>query len=306
MNCIFNDLSFAEFVDCFPKLLPAFKELHAFRTTGISYGHDTYIHRNALYSLTICGQEFRQAVNLHILNREDKRRIFSLLDKSTPALPDDTVIPMECRFFYKGREIPCTGLAEGAFRLYMEDASLVYSLTCAAYAANTLSIQFESGMDAAEINVTNSIGLSSLKIELEKEEPDIRSWDELLQRVGRLSYIRIETSVRDSLEREPFEISLAKTVLERLKTVDEMASSTGSTHTELIKKYCHGECAMFSHESDTRINTLKEKLYFSVNGEKKLCSFHGKIRHRKFRIHMDKQPVPGEDIYIVYIGYKIL
>ena len=306
MNCIFNELSFAEFVDSAQKLLPAIRELFDFQAVGRSYGHITYIHRDGLYATTICGQGFRQAVNHHIQDKEDKRRIFSLLDRNAPVLPDDTAIPTGCHFFYCERGIPCTGLAECAFRLFMEDSSLAYSLSCTAYNANPLSVRLKTNAETVTINVPNFTGINNFRCELDRTEPEIHCWEDLFQRAARLSYVRIEPSARESLTREPFETSLGKTVWERLKSVEKMATSSGNAYTELIKIYCHGENAIFSDESKSRINDLEDKLYFQVNVEKKLCSFHGKIRHRSFRIHMDKQPVPGEIVAIVYIGYKIL
>lgn len=307
MNCIFNDLSFLEFVaDSVPKLLSALKEIHRFHVLGCSYGHVAYIHRDGLYACTVCGKNFRQAINGYIKNPDEKRKIFSLLDKKKPVLPDDTVIPVDCRFFYEDREISCTGLAECAFRESMGDASLAYSLACAGYSKPVLRVVFEHEAARSTVDVPNFTSIDGFKNKLAKAVPEARCWEDILQRADRFSFVRIEASAKAALDREPFEVSLGKAVWKRLQILEEMAASSGTVYTELIKKHCHGENALFSDESESRINDLKDKLYFWVNGEKKRCSFHGKISHRSFRIHMDKQPVPGEIVYIAYIGYKIL
>jgi hypothetical protein len=306
MNCIFNELSFAEFVDSVHKLLPAFKELHMFQSVGIRYGHTTYIHRDGLYDTIICGQKFRHAVNLHIENREEKRKILRLLDKSVPVLPDDTAIPTGCLFYCNSREIPCAGLAECAFRLYMGDTSLAYSLSCSSYSINPLTVKLESGTESATVDVLNVTNIEALCYELERRDPQIRCWEDIFQRADRLPHVCIEVSAQNSIASEPFEASLGKTIWERLKIVEKIATSSGRAYTKLIQDYCHGDTAIFSAESYSRISALRDKLYFQVNGERKLCSFHAKIRHRAFRIHMDKQPIPNEIIHIVYIGPKIL
>lgn len=305
MNCIFNELSFAEYVDSFPKLLPALKELNKFHLIGTHYGQDTFIHRDGFYGIKICGQDFRQAVNLYIRDKEDKRIIFRLLDKTPRSLPDNTAIPDGCRCYHNNCEISCTGLAECAFRQFMGEKSLAYSLPSPTYMVDPLRITLATeGHVATEVRNVTSI--ESFRKELEHNEPAISTWNDIFQRAERLLHLRFETSAYESLAREPFEVSLGNAIWERLVVIEKISTSSDNDYTELTRKYCHGDTAIFSDESRTRINELGEKLYFSVNGKRTLCSFHGKIPHRFFRIHMDMQPVPGNIITIVHIGQKIL
>ena len=305
MNCFFNELSFSASTTSFESILPNLKQLSKIRDLTQQYSHVFYIHRNGLYNSTICNKPFRKALN-ETLSPEQKRKFFSMLDRSSPALPEDSAIPDDCCFKLFGKDIANSSLAECSYRLYMGEESLTYSLVCQKYSASPLTIDIVYADIQTSINITNIIGISELESEYEKHEPEIQSWDDILNRSSRLPHVHIEQSARESLQREPYEASLGKTVWDRLQAIEKMASSSGCTYHKLIEKYCHGDNALFSEESSSRINDLGNKLHFKVNGKKQLCSFHGKVRHRVFRIHMDKKPEPGKNCYIVYIGRKIL
>lgn len=306
MNCIFNDLSFIEFVTEPEKISPAFRNILDFQAVGRTFGQQVLVHHKALYDTSLFGKPFRTIVNSHIKDPEIKRRIYILLDKSTPCLPDDTAIPGECNFFYSDRAIPCTGLAECAFRQFMGEQSFLFGLPCDLYNKTVLPVQFSCAGSRNSVNVFNVDEPEAFKEKLDEVRPPILNWEQLLERVELLPYIRIEDSVRESLRKEPFESSLCRAINKRIQIISQLANSTPSNYHDLIQEYCHGERAWFSDESQTRINLLKDKLFFTVNGTPQRCSYHGKVSYRTIRIHMDKKPVPGEFTHIVYIGYKIL
>ncbi|MDR1857184.1 MAG: hypothetical protein LBR22_08550 [Desulfovibrio sp.] len=123
----------------------------------------------------------------------------------------------------------------------------------------------------------------------------------------RLPGLRFEQSVYDRLEREIFGRPLANAIMRRLSILSEMATcATAGEFHELDEKYWHGDRAYFSDESDTRKQNLRQKLTFLVRGTPTLCSFHGKIKIRAFRIYIDSRPKIGNQVTIVYIGRKIL
>lgn len=305
MDCIFNDLSFCEVVNSKQEFLCAFADIENFYKIGNQYNHSVYIHVQSLYSTAICGLDFRSAVN-SFCDKEKKRKIFILLHATVLSLPENTAIPDGCSFFYNEQEIPHTGLSESAFRIFMEEKSHSFGLCCPNYDFSILPVEIKSGSERDIVEVPNVSNIDTFKGALAAAEPEAQSWDEVLNRARRLPHIQIEDSAVKALARESFEVSLGKSVLRVLQAIEDIASSSGDSYHELTRKYCHGDRAIFSDESETRIATLRDKLFFWVSGERQLCSFHGKIRHRDFRIHMDKQPIPDSIVHIVHIGYKII
>lgn len=303
---IFNDLSFGSWINSSELLICKLKELCDFDSKTKTVGHPVYIHRDGLYSREVCGFNFRTAVNKYS-EIEIKRQILRLLDKSTPILPDDSAIPLGCLFRYSDKEMPQTGLAECAYRLYMGEDIYMYSLSNSAYSITPLDVSLHYEDTDYFVQVENFFSLATYEAALLNSLPPMRNWDDLLKRASLLKNIVIENSVQEYLRKEPFESNLGRSVFDRLKVVDELVGASSQSIYEEIKiKYCHGDKSWFSDESKTRIDRLREKLTFQVRGISTLCSFHGKVSHRYFRIHMNGLPVRGCKSHIVYIGYKIL
>lgn len=303
---IFNDLSFGPWINT-PELLSCnLKELYDFDNKTRTIGHPVFIHRDGLYSSRVCGLDFRTAVNKY-LEVQIKKQVLRLLDKSSPVLPDASAIPNGCSFKHNNAEIPSTGLAECAYRLCFDESAYSYSLSGSTYTQTPLDVVLNDGVGEYRAQVENFFSLTTYEEALLNSLPPMRCWDDLLHRASCLGNIYIEDSVHDSLQKESFESSLGRAVFERLKIVDKLAGAASQgIYEELQRKYCHGEKALFSDESETRINDLRDKLIFSVGNVPTLCSFHGKVSHRFFRIHMNGLPLRGRKSHIVYIGYKIL
>ena len=46
-------------------------------------------------------------------------------------------------------------------------------------------------------------------------------------------------------------------------------------------------------------------LTFEVDGEPRLCPYHGKVKIQQYRIHLADRPAYGRPARIVYIGHKL-
>jgi len=84
--------------------------------------------------------------------------------------------------------------------------------------------------------------------------------------------------------------------------------SEGVRSSEIKRNFFQGGNALFSDESDTNKRDYEKEMTFEdpEGGEPIVATWHGKIRHRQFRIHFE-WPVPSKAkvIKILYIGPKI-
>jgi hypothetical protein len=302
----FNDLSIGNWITDAGALKEKLRELCAFQASVRSYGLPVYLHKNGLYASRACGLPFRAAVNAHC-DKEQKRLVFGMIDKNSPSLPEDPAIPEGCRFLYEGEKIPLTGLAECAYRNFMEEGGCTYSISGSGFSRTPLPVTLETECERRRLDISNFHSPASLAASLAGQTPPPATWDDFLALAGKLEYLRFEPSVSAALKREPFSSPIAEAVHRRLTALNDMAGSESEeAFLELDNKYCRGDKAWFSDESVTRGRDLHDKLTFKVQGRPTLCTFHGKVSTRVFRIHMDARPKRGQKITVVYIGRKIL
>ena len=128
-------------------------------------------------------------------------------------------------------------------------------------------------------------------------------------------HLTFSDDLYDSLKPEPFNSSIAEgatkllNTLNTLKTCFDTQGNMTKEGKELKQKhFCKKEPA-FSDESETNKNRFKTELTFKKpngkSGESIFCPFHGKIRHREFRLHFSHPIRHDEPLYIVYLGPKI-
>ena len=303
----FNDLSLGDWIASAEDLKEKLRELCVFHSSVRSHGRPVYLDRNGLYDSHVCGRSFRDAVRAYC-DREQRRQVLGLIDKSALSLPENSAIPEGCRFLYEGKGIPRTGLAECAYWNFMGDGGQTYSLSGSGFSRTALPVTLVTEYEQRCLLVGNFHSLASLATCLDEQTPPSANWAELVAQAGRLEYLRFEPYVVSAeLQREPFSGPIVEAVSRRLAALNEMAGSeSGEAFLELERKYCHGENAWFHDESETRINQLRNKLTFNVQGRSTLCQFHAVISAGAFRIHLDSRPKRGRKITVVYIGRKIL
>ncbi|MDR1149772.1 MAG: hypothetical protein LBK66_14195 [Spirochaetaceae bacterium] len=308
---MFNDLSLDPFYNDFSTFKKVLGEIVHFYNIGTKNGHIIYLHRDSFFNIRVSDVMFRQAMNdSKNIDRQQKMQMLGILDKSKHILPDDSAIPCDFVFFHGENKLPNTGLSECAFRKFMgEDASL-YSLS--------ISLNFHHAVIPINIQ-QNDIFISnefiknyfSLETYLQKVQSLLKppgTWDDFFNFItDNFIWLEITDDAKKTLRRVSFKKNLIESIIQRFDVLNKMAGSESeAAFLEVYEKYCQGDRAWFSDESETRKNKLKEKLTFLINGKNILCSYHGKISHDNFRIHISSTPKRHEKIYVAYIGSKIL
>jgi len=286
----FNDLSVSNWIAGTSALKGKLSELCAFHALVRSHAMPVYLHKKGLYDSRVCGVPFREAVQT-LCDKEQTHQVLGTIDKSVPSLPEDSAIPGGCRFLYEGAPISTTGLSECAYWIFMGEDGRAYSLSGSSFSRTPLPVTLEAERERHCLSINNFHSLESLESFLAEQTPPPATWDGLLALAGRLEYVYFEPYVSKALQKETFSAPIADAVHRRLKALNDMAGSASEeAFRELERKYCHGDRAWFSDESETRIHQLRNKLTFNVQGESVLCSYHGKVSIGSFRIHLDSRP----------------
>ncbi|MEM7534659.1 MAG: hypothetical protein AAF639_20940 [Chloroflexota bacterium] len=144
------------------------------------------------------------------------------------------------------------------------------------------------------------------------------SWGDLLNCVkdDYESSMIFSDKIVKKLQRIPFEVIIAEKAYELLGILDQIHQSLDYTNkrsaegNELYRKHFYGtsDNVYFSNESEKNRRLFRDKLTFRhpINRTPIMCSWHGKISRRKFRIHFSHPPENRDErIYIAYIGPKI-
>jgi hypothetical protein len=306
---VFNDLSLQKNYTDVSSLKNDLKELADFYDAGKRFEHTVYLHRDAIKQLSVLKTPFHGALkDTRFFTQSQRAKIYIMLDKTSPVLPDDTAIPSGLAFYYEGQAIPNTGLAECAYQAYMEESTSTYSLSGSCFRKNTLIVSIkQNDTSLSELPIENYFSLSDFNQKLQSLRGPMRSWESFFNFTElRYKWVECTDELRIPLRRQAFEQRLADKIICRMDALEQMADAQSEEiFLELEKKYCHGDRAWFTDESETRKHELKDKLTFMVDGIKTLCSYHGKISYRTFRIHFTPRPKRGEKIYIAYIGYRI-
>jgi len=219
-------------------------------------------------------------------------------------------------FEYDGEDIITdTSLGEAAFRVANKQKSGTVSFSPSRCETTPLRVTwFKTGGVRELVEIRNFWKFDILQKYLgEQQKPPVRSWIELLNRSeSDFPHLIFSDSLSDFLRPEPFNSSIAKRVislleiLNRLKTCFDDQGNITKEGNEIKQKYFRKKDPVFSDESDSNKNDFKEDLTFKKpDGEPIFCPFHGKIRHRQFRLHFSWPITYNKPLYIVYIGPKI-
>jgi hypothetical protein len=227
------------------------------------------------------------------------------LDKGNPYLPEESAIPNNITFSCNHKNIPNTGLAESAYLQYMEESAPLYSISGSDFLSDPLKVCiFQNSLLLTEQEKANCFYISVLEKWLNVLPKPLLSWKDVFDYITKnFNWLELTEDAKKSLKRETFDRTICDGIIQRLNIINRMSGAQSEDeYIELDNKYCHGDCALFSDESESRKHELKDKLTFSINEKKTLCSFHGKISHRYFRIYMSSKPKRQEKIHIAYIG----
>jgi hypothetical protein len=177
-------------------------------------------------------------------------------------------------------------------------------------------------IDGACIHIKALLVTDTGEVELETEfpliwEPEtlrqpIDSWEHLLEEAqNAFPHLIFLDSFLNGVKNEPFVPSIANraydllAVLNEFKTCFDGSQFTDRGH-ELKQNWFNRKDPPFVDESDTNKITFKSALTFKLpDGTPILCSHHGRIRHRTYRLHFSHPIRHDEPVYIAYLGPKL-
>ncbi|MDR2445470.1 MAG: hypothetical protein LBD44_06005 [Spirochaetaceae bacterium] len=217
------------------------KELIDFYDAGKEFEHTIYLHRDAIKQVSVLNTPFHRALkDIRFFTQPQRAKIFAMLDKSVPVLPDDTAIPSGLAFHYDGQAIPNTGLAECAYQSYMAEAISTYSLSASCFLKHILLVSMKQN-DAllGELSIENYFSLSSFIQKLQSLRGPMKSWEDFFHVVEpQYKWVECTDEARISLRRQAFEQALADRIISRMDVLEQMAGAQSEeVFLELEKKY---------------------------------------------------------------------
>lgn len=313
MDFFVNELSLHGQFESVSSFLPALKQLLQCRETVVRYTYRIYCLRAIGQQPVTSNFNFRQSV-MQIPNRDIVRLVLAWVDKHGPFLDEVWERNPSEWFEHAGMVVTDYSLGEAAWRKLHEVDITLLSFTPSNFIKNPLSVTWKSDdTNQTEYDIYNFWELSDLDQHCISCRTPIVSWEEMLIRLqSDYSELTFLESILSTLGSEPFSPIVAKhveqilAIINKLRTCfDEQGTMTAEGHI-LLQEYFHGDRALFSDESDTNKVRFRQEMTFKLPNEGMIfCSFHGKIKHRQFRIHFSWPIRRMEPIYIAYIGPKI-
>ncbi len=304
-NFFFNEISFAENIRNNNVLHSNVVELTNFHSAVSNAKHIPFLHREALYACQIFGLNFQQAITKHC-TKNIVSKVKRLIDRSSPALPEDGVLDDAATIFWSKNDISKTALGECAARIHIaEGNNICYSVISSTFTFSHIEVEIKE-TDTINIKVPNLHGMQKLAKHLENEFVAFTKWEDIFTKAQLfLKNICFEDYVLEELQSQPFLKNVADDIYTKLTELNEISKAHQGDFHELYQKYCTGKKAHFSGSSDDEKRDFEEELSFMVDGKKTLCPFHGKVKNQQYRIHMVGTPQPETIARIVYIGPKL-
>lgn len=308
---IFNDASIhGQFAAAEP-FWDSFRTLWKLRKRLIEKGLHLKVCRSIRTRKVTASQNFNDL--LRSLPSDLKSQLLVWLDHKGPFW-DDERRHSENEYFECDDEIVTdTGAAEAAV-LEIEGTKIwLFSIAPSNYLHNPLQVAWRerSGGDLL-IDIPNGWTEEQVEECAKLLDQPFKSWDELLSWAQReCKSLVMSPDIAMTLPDE-FMLSVpnqAKVLLQTLNTmVEHIKNRDEQKFNPMWIDWVHGDKARFSDSSNSEINEFGKKLTFRdpESGDEILCSWHGKIRTRQFRIHFDWPLPDGADkLFVAYVGPKI-
>lgn len=289
--------------------LPASNQLYLTRSFGVSQATPT-----SSVAALVC----------NFPNRELRVRILQWVSKRGPFVDDDRTAEPNDYFECSGVDVTDQGLGEATRRQMagLEVGAWSFRGGTIDFSVDPLIVQHGLPEDRyGEYPIKNVWSAEDLVHASRNSLPEPKSWDELAE-VLKEKYERLligdSFCKNERIASEPYESSIADRVLELCRILDEymrLRSATGEEteqsqqlHRDFFTRSSGGD-PPFTPESDANILAFRDQLSFTdpENGALKiLAHWHGKIKHRFFRMHFEwPAPKHSRRLKVLYLGPKI-
>lgn len=314
MSFFLNELSLHGQFNTTRDFFPALQEVIKCREEINKLGFKLYCERK-ISTCFVCGETIFSKAVMSIGKRELTRSVMIWISKEGPFWEDADVREHSPNDYYEYNHEVITdcSMAEAAFLIaHQQDASTI-SFRPSKFQKTPLHVILHKPEEQQIIEVRNFWNHADLQLYLLQIRPAINSWKELIDRAkADFPHLTFLDSLLEPLEGEPFNATIASTankffdILNTLKKCFDEKGNRTKTGEEILENYFRRGNAIFSDESESNKHDFSEQLTFKLpDGEKIFCPFHGKIRHRAFRLHFSWPVKHDEPLYISYLGPKI-
>lgn len=314
MSFLLNELSLHGQFNSPRDFLPALHELLKCRESINQMGFKLFCPKRIATSLVFAETEFVQAVS-RLAKPDITRSVMIWISKDGPFWDDFEVRQHnpDDYFEYENQIVTDFTLGEAAFRIAQGQSSCTVSFQPSEFQITPLLVFWQKQDEQQIVEIRNFWSHIDLSLYLHEIRPAINSWRELLNR-AKTDFVNLTflDTILDALEGEPFNATIANhavelfRVLDTLKTCFDEKGVRTTAGEEIVNNFFHRENAIFSDESESNKQIFRRHLTFTTSdGEKIFCPFHGKIRHRTFRLHFSWPIRHNKPIYIAYLGPKI-
>ncbi len=311
MDLMLNELSVEGQFSNPIELREAIRKAMAMRSAAKKFGVEVYCHRNVSYITVASGEELRAKLQ-QVLPRNEKRAVFSWMDKHGPFWEDAQEHDANEWFECDGEIVTDTGLAEAAHCVEIGIDRRMVSFAPSSWERPTIAVIHRDNDRAEEsIPLDNYWNVSDLEQALIKADPEPKSWEQFEETCRRrFGSLNFTADSFHPLNGQPLAPGLTPKIISRLNALNDFWAVGGRESDEgrrIYNDHFTGFKGWFSDSTDTEKRNFRRELTFDVDGKSTLCGWHGKLRmaHRQqFRIHFTWDAAPGQ-LHVVYLGLKI-
>jgi len=318
MDFFVNELSLHGQFNDVAEFRQAIREVISCREKITSYKRRLFVSRCIADREVFKGENFRQTVS-ETGNKDFVRLVMIWIDKDGPFIEDNRVSdPGEYLSLpgHKGEVVTDTSVGEAAFRQFRGyDTSLV-SFIPSNYNYAPIKVHWHHNDGNVEIcELLNFWEAQKLENYLQTWQSPPSSWQDMINQLpSRFPNLTFLNGLDTYLVGEPFNVYIVERVfvlldvLNQLKVSFDDQGQRTKNGEELMDNYFRRQNALFSDASDQEKNDpdLRSRMIFSdPQGRQIECFWHGKIRHREYRIHFTYPITYNQPLYIAYIGPKL-
>ena len=319
MKCYLNELSLSGQFNSPELFIEHLKKILSIKDKYSNFFKNFYCPRGLPEAKVSGESSFRDAV-VATRDKNFVRKVILWLDRHGPFVDSENIDP-EHPFIHEmnGMDITGTSLATVTELTHFRDTVSVYSFDASepdfSYSPLIMQYYYNDIINSVEVeNIWDVNDLEKIAEKYEQESfvyPD--SWDGFLKYVTeKFPFVRFSTNAIEILNKQQFNIVACERGIFLTSILNEFVESRNAdgTYSErtnvILKNYFSGSRALFTDESSTNKDVFKSDMTFTIDGTKVLCSWHGKISFRVFRMHFN-YPIKNSDkvIDVVYFGPKL-
>jgi hypothetical protein len=301
---------------------PALRELMEVRRTEPAYS-SLFVARTLGFQRVVADQTLAHAVQT-IGDRDLRLRVLQWVNRRGPFLDDDRLAEQDDLFECLGVDVTNQGLGEAARRIVNGFSAGSWSFVGGPVDFSRNPLEVSHGLTEAPIgiyNVPNVSTAQAFRALAIAALPEPTSWLDLVARV-RVRFSRLlfaDTFHNNSnLQAEPFNTAISDRAQELCRHLEDYMASRNADGSptqrtnEIVRTLftsAAGAEPLFTAESQSNQHAFKNELTFpdpSTPGRTIFAHWHGKIRHRFFRMHFE-WPVSeaASQIKVLYLGPKL-